>query len=584
MPLGSLLWNWLNFGLFFATLWKLVERGLPGDWTARHKALFLCLVLLGTTRTIWSGQTNLLIFSLIVLATLAIQDRRWWWAAFLLAIAIHIKVWPLAAALLLIAYWPRKLALRLPAAVLAVGVFPLLVRPWGWVWRQYVGWYDLLVGPAQVRHMYRDVWTLWEVVHEPVDAKVYLLLQLLSGGLVLGLCLWQVRRGLSIQRRLLFVMVAWAVWQMTFGPATERVTFGLIAPLSSWGLATAFQQRRGRLLMLVAFVLMTGSTFGVIERALMDYVPAVVAAHPVGSMLFFAWFLNWNHQTADAPLANDRRGLRGLQQIGIRTPGISGDRDVVVGQQARRLFIGNDHPGLAVRAIFAQPAVLGGRDLAGPNHGRAVDIGPVVDPLLVTIVVGRVAHEYQVTLAVALQPPHDLLPGVGAIAHVPCSAQGYDVPQHAERDDGGRQPAARRAPLPSPAAQPLHPGGDLHEHQRGDRGRVVRRQACAWVSARNTSPQVAAASHSQRSRQFRHKATRGSVKAMPMKNSKKTRTRVASVGFTPKNACLPQEPRPFPSEKKIGHFRVAIRRCGARATAKGKSGRTHRRLRGPGTA
>jgi len=332
MPLGSLLWNWLNFGLFFATLWKLVERGLPGDWTARHKALFLCLVLLGTTRTIWSGQTNLLIFSLIVLATLAIQVQRWWWAAFLLAIAIHIKVWPLAAALLLIAYWPRKLALRLPAAVLAVGVFPLLVRPWGWVWRQYVGWYDLLVGPAQVRHMYRDVWTLWEVVHEPVDAKVYLLLQLLSGALVLGLCLWQVRRGLSIQRRLLFVMVAWAVWQMTFGPATERVTFGLIAPLSSWGLATAFQQRRGRLLMLVAFVLMTGSTFGVIERALMDYVPAVVAAHPVGSMLFFAWFLNWNHQTADAPLANDRRGLRGLQQIGIRTPGISGVRDVVVGQ------------------------------------------------------------------------------------------------------------------------------------------------------------------------------------------------------------------------------------------------------------
>ena len=244
-----------------------------------HQALFFSLLLLGTVRTIWSGQTNLLIFSLVALATLAIQDQRWWRAAFLLAIPVHIKVWPLAAAVLLIAYWPRKLALRFPAAVLAVAAVPLLTRPWGWVWRQYVGWYDLLVGPAQIRHTYRDAWTLWEVLHEPVHAKVYMLLQLLSGAAVLGLCLWQVRRGLSVQRRLLFVLVSWAVWQMTFGPATERTTFGLIAPLSSWGLATAFQQRRGRLLMAVAFVLMTAANFGVIERALMDQFP-LVAGRP----------------------------------------------------------------------------------------------------------------------------------------------------------------------------------------------------------------------------------------------------------------------------------------------------------------
>ena len=38
--LGQLAWNWLNFGLFFYTMWKLVECSLPGNWTARHKALF----------------------------------------------------------------------------------------------------------------------------------------------------------------------------------------------------------------------------------------------------------------------------------------------------------------------------------------------------------------------------------------------------------------------------------------------------------------------------------------------------------------------------------------------------------------
>ncbi len=126
-----------------------------------------------------------------------------------------------------------------------------------------------------------------------------MLLQLLSGAAVLGLCLWQARRGLSVQRRLLFVLVSWAVWQMTFGPATERMTFGLIAPLSSWGLATAIQQRHRRLLMAAAFVLMTAANFGAIERALMDSFPLVLAAHPVGAMLFFAWFLDWNQRTAD---------------------------------------------------------------------------------------------------------------------------------------------------------------------------------------------------------------------------------------------------------------------------------------------
>src|SRR5208337_148979 len=28
MAMGGLLWNWLNFGLFFATVWKLMQRGL----------------------------------------------------------------------------------------------------------------------------------------------------------------------------------------------------------------------------------------------------------------------------------------------------------------------------------------------------------------------------------------------------------------------------------------------------------------------------------------------------------------------------------------------------------------------------
>ena len=73
--LGGLLWIWLNLAVFFFTLWRCC-RLLPGPWTPRREGVFLCLVLLGTVRSFWSGQTNLLIFALVALGAMAIADRR----------------------------------------------------------------------------------------------------------------------------------------------------------------------------------------------------------------------------------------------------------------------------------------------------------------------------------------------------------------------------------------------------------------------------------------------------------------------------------------------------------------------------
>ena len=146
---GGLLWIWLNLAVFFAALRALMKRILPGPWTPHREGLFLCLVLVGITRSIWSGQSNLLVFGLVALGAVAIADRRWWLAACLLAIPVHIKVWPLAVALLLVACWPRRLAARLAVCVLAIGALPFLTKPFPWVCRQYDGWFAMLVGPAQ---------------------------------------------------------------------------------------------------------------------------------------------------------------------------------------------------------------------------------------------------------------------------------------------------------------------------------------------------------------------------------------------------------------------------------------------------
>jgi hypothetical protein len=280
-----------------------MKRILPVAWTPEREGLFLCLVLLGIMRSIWSGQSNLLVFGLVALGATAIVDKRWWLAAWMLAIPVHIKVWPLAAAMLLAACWPRRLALRVGLCLLGVGAVPFLTRPLAWVCRQYAGWFAMLLGPAQVRHEYRDAWTIWEVFqgHVPVHHHMapnhlwfYLGLQLATAALVLGLCLWQARRSPSVTRLLLFVLTVWACWQMVFGPATERNTFGLIAPLSSWALLTSLEEKRGRMVMGLAFTLMLAANPRAIEAALEDAIPLVRAAHPIGVILFGGWFLWWN--------------------------------------------------------------------------------------------------------------------------------------------------------------------------------------------------------------------------------------------------------------------------------------------------
>ena len=113
---GGLLWIWLDLGVFFWSVQALMRRILPGPWTTRRASIFLCLVLLGIVRSIWSGQSNLLVFALVALGVVAAADKRWWLAALMLAIPVHIKVWPLAAAGLLIACRPRHLACASPSA------------------------------------------------------------------------------------------------------------------------------------------------------------------------------------------------------------------------------------------------------------------------------------------------------------------------------------------------------------------------------------------------------------------------------------------------------------------------------------
>jgi uncharacterized membrane protein YozB (DUF420 family) len=244
--------------------------------------------------------------AMLVGAAAAIVERRWWLAALLITVPVYIKVWPLAAALLLIACWPRPLAGRFGIACAGLGLAPFCVKNWSWVAQSYSAWFGALTGPVmQTRHIYRDFWTIWEQF-VPVQPQAYLAVQLTTALLLLAGCLWIRRRAASERITLTLVLGLWAAWQLLFGPGTERNTISLIAPLTSWGLIAAHAERRRWGWMLTAFTLLTVFSFGLFERSVQNHFPAVVAALPVGVLAYLAWLMAyaWDvcRRTALAPV------------------------------------------------------------------------------------------------------------------------------------------------------------------------------------------------------------------------------------------------------------------------------------------
>jgi hypothetical protein len=76
-----------------------------------------------------------------------------------------------------------------------------------------------------------------------------------------------------------------------FGPGSERLTYGIIVPLSSWAVIECFSARRLRALALSAWLLIVVLGSGVAERVLASVVWGAPAMQPLGVMVFLVWLI-----------------------------------------------------------------------------------------------------------------------------------------------------------------------------------------------------------------------------------------------------------------------------------------------------
>lgn len=315
--LGGLLWVWGSVALLVWAFHAFVRQVLPGTWPPGREAWFLALSVLASIGGIWSAQSNALVLALVLFALIAIRQERWWRAAWLLALPVFIKLWPLAVFLLLIVRWGRPLLARFAVACAVLAAVPFCTRPWPIVCRQYATWYATLTGPLQARWGgYRDAWTIWEELWPPVSAHGYTLLQLATAAAVFGWCVWQSRRRLTDQALLTLVLASWSSWQLLFGPGTERLTYGLIAPAQAWAVLVSFRERRLRVLSLAAFTLTGWLSMGDCETAV-ERLATLCTGNtlhapmylPLGIALFAAWVVAYAWRcpapTAAQPAAED---------------------------------------------------------------------------------------------------------------------------------------------------------------------------------------------------------------------------------------------------------------------------------------
>jgi hypothetical protein len=245
---GNVLWRVVNAIAFLAALAWWLRDGVPLQATPGQRGLVILLTAPVALGSLNNGQANLLMVALLLGCITALAVERWNIAAVCAALAVLLKIYPIALVLLLALAYPRRFAPRFVLALLLLSALPFLMQRPDYVARQYALWWERVSHNDAYRRTwplaagYRDVWMLVRVWQLPVSLKQYTALQLAGAGTcaaVTALSAWRLGR----DRRLLLVALTLATgWMLLLGPAPESCTYVLIAPALGWWLVQTWRQ------------------------------------------------------------------------------------------------------------------------------------------------------------------------------------------------------------------------------------------------------------------------------------------------------------------------------------------------------
>jgi Glycosyltransferase family 87 len=299
--LGNLFWTWYNATLFLAGLAAILNSGIYPE-ARRHQGLVYLLILPLVLGNLDTGQANPTLTGLILLAVVAVPRDQWSLAAFSIAAAAYLKIYPLAVGLLLCLLAPKKLGWRLILALLLLGFLPFVFQHWSYVAQQYHEW--IVTRSADDRRLYplKDVpLDLWFLLvrfgHLPFPGFLYTLFQLLSGGAIALYCEVGVWKQWPREQILVGLFSLVCIWMTLCGPATESLTYVLLAPAVVLALVEAGARFSARPRWLRAGLVCTYALL-VLAVARASFLPSqkglwVLAVQPVAAVVFAITCLGW---------------------------------------------------------------------------------------------------------------------------------------------------------------------------------------------------------------------------------------------------------------------------------------------------
>src|SRR5947209_1810807 len=186
--LASISWRLLSVFCFLAALSWTCHVGVPGKFASEKNPLIFLLILPLSLGNLNNGQANLLVLAAL-LAAVAAVIRGWWMpAAIVLSIAVMIKIYPLAIALLLVVMFPRQLLWRFALCLIVAVAVPFALQKIDYVSHQYHDWVLYLRTEDRTQRSlsewYSDLRLVFRVWFVPLSTTTYLVMQLGAGAAI----------------------------------------------------------------------------------------------------------------------------------------------------------------------------------------------------------------------------------------------------------------------------------------------------------------------------------------------------------------------------------------------------------------
>jgi Glycosyltransferase family 87 len=300
VPLANILWRLLNAAVLLAGLTTVVKTDLFNGIKEKNYGLLYILLVPLAIGNIDISQANPLVEGLLLLAIAAVYTERWNSAALCVAIATCFKIYPIAVGLLICLIAPRRFSWRLLIALLLLLAIPFLFQHWSYVSNQYQAWIRTRTSDDRrqwpVEKLPLDLWFLihW-VLHLPIPAKLYSLIQLGTAGALACFCAVQTWRGWAKKRVLTGLFCLVSIWMTLCGPATESYTYLILVPAIILTLIQAFdtlQPGQLRALVTAAFALQ------LLAAARASFLPHfkpfwALAVLPLSGLIFLVYALWW---------------------------------------------------------------------------------------------------------------------------------------------------------------------------------------------------------------------------------------------------------------------------------------------------